>query len=146
MSDPFTMPTKTSGRVILIAKITAKPGKGDDVQAALAAIRKLADSADEPGTHTYRTIRQLDGDSDVFMVFEEYELPNGIRAHTSAAPFQALGASGNVADLDIKSVDPTFGLRVMANMPPPGTLRSSAATTKLSTRKYRKGRTAHFGG
>ena len=48
--------------------------------------------------------------ADVFMVFEEYDLPNGIRNHVAAAPFQTLGGSGLIADLDIKSVD--LGIRL----------------------------------
>ncbi|KAL8292100.1 hypothetical protein RQP46_001566 [Phenoliferia psychrophenolica] len=109
MSDlPFTAPTKTSGRVILVATIKAKAGKGDEVLPYLAAIRKLAESDQEKGTHTFdlptlvSLDEELDGDSDVFVVFEEYSLPNGIKDHVFAAPFQALGGSGLIADLDIK--------------------------------------------
>ncbi|KAM0750623.1 hypothetical protein T439DRAFT_325680 [Meredithblackwellia eburnea MCA 4105] len=99
---PFPLPQKTTGRIILLATITAKPGKGDELQTALAAVRKLSESSDEKGTHTYRTTRQAEADTDVFVVFEEYDLPNGIPEHTAAQPFQALAGAGIIADLKIQ--------------------------------------------
>ncbi len=55
-------------------------GKGDEVAALVAKVRAAAESADEPGTRTYRTTRSEDN-PDHFLIFEEYKLPNGIVDH-----------------------------------------------------------------
>lgn len=110
MSAPFALPKQTSGKIILLvrqqagiprdlgagskdteqaarltsnilqAQITAKPGKGDEVETLLSACRSTAESAEEKETLTYRTTRSAD-DTDKFAVFEEYVLPNGLVDH-----------------------------------------------------------------
>ena len=55
-------------------------GKGDEVAALVAKVRAAAESADEPATVTYRTTRSEEN-SDHFLIFEEYNLPNGIVDH-----------------------------------------------------------------
>jgi quinol monooxygenase YgiN len=62
----------------LVRSVSA--GKGDEVAALVAKVRAAAESADEPGTHTYRTTRSEEN-PDHFLIFEEYKLPNGIVDH-----------------------------------------------------------------
>lgn len=40
--------------------------------------------------------------ADVFTVFEEYDVDEGIHAHVAGETFQALAGAGVIADLDIK--------------------------------------------
>ena len=55
-------------------------GKGDEVAALVAKVKAAAESADEPNTLTYRTTRSEEN-KDHFLIFEEYNLPNGIVEH-----------------------------------------------------------------
>ncbi|SCV70127.1 BQ2448_1521 [Microbotryum intermedium] len=100
MSLPFNAPKAQSGKIILVANVIAKDGKGDEVQAALAKVRTAAEASSED-THTYRTTRSEE-DPNKFLVFEEYTLPNGIVDHVAGDTFQALATAGIIADLDIK--------------------------------------------
>ncbi|SCZ90576.1 BZ3500_MvSof-1268-A1-R1_Chr9g10884 [Microbotryum saponariae] len=101
MSLPFNAPKAQSGKIILVANVLAKDGRGDEVQAALVKVRAAAEASAEKDTHTYRTTRSEE-DPHKFLVFEEYTLPNGIVDHVAGDTFQALAAAGIIADLDIK--------------------------------------------
>lgn len=46
----------------------------------MAKVKAAAESADEPNTLTYRTTRSEEN-KDHFLIFEEYNLPNGIVEH-----------------------------------------------------------------
>ncbi|ORY87387.1 hypothetical protein BCR35DRAFT_37387 [Leucosporidium creatinivorum] len=101
MSSPFPPPKQTSGKIILLAQATAKPGKADEVETLLKACRAAAEN-DEKDTLTYRTTRGVEGDSDKFAVWEEYVLPNGLTDHVANKPFQALAAADLLTSLDIQ--------------------------------------------
>ncbi|KAM0789287.1 hypothetical protein ACM66B_000127 [Microbotryomycetes sp. NB124-2] len=92
---------KQSGRIILGAFVTAKQGKAEECKKLLLAIRDYAVSDKEPNTHTYRVTQSEENDH-VFLIFEEYDLPNGVKEHAANEPFQALINSGAVEKAEIK--------------------------------------------
>lgn len=97
---------------------TSSAGKADEVERLLKECRRAAEN-DEANTHSecacfniplaisaytstaYRTTRGADGDTDKFVVFEEYTLPNGLTDHVANEPFQALAGADVIADLNI---------------------------------------------
>ncbi|KAK4051340.1 hypothetical protein OIV83_002824 [Microbotryomycetes sp. JL201] len=92
---------KQSGNIILGAFVTAKPGKAEECKKLLLDIRDLAVSDKEPNTLTYRVTQSEENDH-VFLIFEEYVLPDGVKRHAEAEPFQALMRSGVVEKAEIK--------------------------------------------
>jgi len=58
-----------TGRVVIVAHLQAKPGKGDEVAQVISEVRDFALSDGEPGTHAYRLTRF----GETFAFFEEYE-------------------------------------------------------------------------
>ncbi|KAL5495487.1 hypothetical protein ACEPAI_950 [Sanghuangporus weigelae] len=84
-STPDAFPNK----VILVAHLSAKPGKGDDLQRYLKAIHKFSNSDGEPGCLTFRTSRY----GDKFVVFEEYADKAAIAKHFEGEQFKALIAA-----------------------------------------------------
>ena len=55
-----------------------------------------------PHSLSIHVVPRLSRYADKFLVFEEYTLPDGIKNHVAAAPFQALGSAGLIADLKIE--------------------------------------------
>ncbi|KAF9070375.1 hypothetical protein BDP27DRAFT_623625 [Rhodocollybia butyracea] len=67
--------TTPSGKIMAIVKIPVKEGKEAIATEALKLVQKRANSEEEPGTLTYRLMRQLDSQGNlrpVFFLFEEY--------------------------------------------------------------------------
>jgi len=83
-----------SGKLILIAHLTAKPGKESRLKELLAACRDYAISEKEPRTLTYRVIRIFDEDGKPgrqFTIFEEYQdAAVGVLEHAEGQPLKDL--------------------------------------------------------
>ncbi|KAF8302302.1 hypothetical protein DL93DRAFT_2173244 [Clavulina sp. PMI_390] len=60
-------PEDIAGHVILVAHLTAAPGKGEEAQAVIRKVMESANSAAEPGTLVYRVSRF----NEEFVHFEE---------------------------------------------------------------------------
>jgi len=87
------------GHVVIVAHIVAAPGKGDEVEKVIKAVRDSANSNAEPGTLVYRVSRY----KEEFAHFEEYESAEAIKAHMSLEPFSKLveaRKAGIIAKLD----------------------------------------------
>lgn len=72
----------------LFAKVTAREGRREDLEAALSPIREAAVS--EPGTITFRMYADA-GDADVLWFYEEYMDAAAQAAHMSSDAFKAVG-------------------------------------------------------
>ncbi|WFD01485.1 hypothetical protein MOBT1_000150 [Malassezia obtusa] len=80
----------SQGPFILVATLIAKgKSEADKLAELVVAVAKRANSADEPGTKTYRVSREHK-DGLKIVVFEEYESAEALAAHQAAAEFQAL--------------------------------------------------------
>lgn len=102
----------SSGKVIVFATVTAKPGKADELEKLLQPAIANANSSAEPGTLTYRCARHggasppavlsrrlRDADwtvscrarAEEFRLFEEYESASAIKHHRASplSPFQS---------------------------------------------------------
>jgi quinol monooxygenase YgiN len=76
--------------IAVIAKITAQPGKRDDVVAGMAAMMEHVEN--EPGTLKY--ILSVDSsDADVLWMYEEYVDQAALDAHGASDAMKALGGS-----------------------------------------------------
>ena len=62
----------------IIAKLTAKPGKGSELAAKMVEIAEKVRT--EPGNHAY-TIHQGSENADVVMVYEQYTDQDALDAH-----------------------------------------------------------------
>ncbi|KAL5518750.1 hypothetical protein ACEPAH_433 [Sanghuangporus vaninii] len=82
-------PDVFSNKVVLVAHMRAKPGKGDDLQRYLTAIHKFSNSDREPGCLTFRTSK-FDGK---FVVFEEYANKAAVEKHFEGKQFKAFAAA-----------------------------------------------------
>ncbi|GAA5925914.1 hypothetical protein JCM3775_005149 [Rhodotorula graminis] len=87
-----------SGPFIVFATVTAKPGKGDELEKALQPVIANANSDAEPLTLTYRCARH----GDVFRLFEEYKSKQGVAEHQKQEAYRALGKSGLAAGVKIE--------------------------------------------
>jgi len=72
----------------IIAKITAQPGKRDELVAALQAMVEATN--DEPGTIQY-LLHIDDGDADVVWFYERYADAAAVDAHRSSEAMKAVG-------------------------------------------------------
>jgi len=93
-------PDPIKGHIILVAHITAAPGKGDEVQALVSKLRDSAVSDAEPGVLVYRVSRY----NDEFVHFEEYESAKALETHQTLQPFLNLvqaGKDGIVARVEL---------------------------------------------
>jgi len=82
--------TDTAGKHSAIVKLTAKPGRRDEIAAAFVEARPLVDA--EVGTEQYSL--HLDGaDPDVAWVVEVYTDKAAFEAHSSGAVLASLGAA-----------------------------------------------------
>jgi quinol monooxygenase YgiN len=73
----------------VIAKITAQPGKRDELVSALQAI--VAAVADEPGTIEY--VMHTDAnDPDLVWFYERYDSAEALQAHGSSETMKRVGA------------------------------------------------------
>lgn len=68
--------------IVLVAALTAQPGKEADLEAELRTL--VAASRDEPGTLTYAVHRHRK-DARRFLVYERYVDRDGLRAHGESA-------------------------------------------------------------
>jgi quinol monooxygenase YgiN len=76
-------------KVSVLAKITAQPGKRDEVAALLQTVIDVV-SKDEPGTLLY--ILNTDRKSeDVLWMYELYENRDALTAHMNGEEFKAMG-------------------------------------------------------
>ncbi|KAH8824302.1 hypothetical protein DL96DRAFT_1712587 [Flagelloscypha sp. PMI_526] len=87
-----TVPPEITGAFWLITSIAAKPGKEDQVQAALTNVAKSAHSPAEPGTLHYFTTRGVGEESNQFSVLENYASPEALEVHNSTEAYKALVA------------------------------------------------------
>ncbi|WFD47833.1 hypothetical protein GLX27_002496 [Malassezia furfur] len=80
-----TMSTPPSqGSFILVATIVAKgQSEADKLAELVVAVAKRANSAEEPGTKTYRVTREANVGLEI-VVFEEYESAEALAAHQAA--------------------------------------------------------------
>jgi len=79
-------PAAITGNIVIVAHIDAAPGKGDEVEKLIKAVRDSSVSDVEPGTLVYRVSRF----NESFAHFEEYENADAIAKHTSQPGFLAL--------------------------------------------------------
>jgi quinol monooxygenase YgiN len=87
----------------LLATLSAKPGKGDELGAFLNQARELA--AREEGTVTWYAFRV---DDTTFGIFDTFETEDGRQAHLNGEIPEALGQVGGdllAKDPDIRPVD-----------------------------------------
>jgi len=81
-SDPF----------VLIADLEAKPGRGDEVAAAVAASQVVARTRAEPGCVAYDLCRDPDA-PDRFVAYENWRDLESLRKHLAAPHFAAVGVA-----------------------------------------------------
>ena len=72
----------------IIAKITAKPGKRDELIAGLQAALDNAEA--EPGTLVY-VLHTDNGDPDTVWFYERYDSQEGLDAHRTSDAMKAVG-------------------------------------------------------
>ncbi|KAL5495805.1 hypothetical protein ACEPAI_1269 [Sanghuangporus weigelae] len=78
-------------KIILLAEITVKSGKMEEMQRFMANSLKHSNSDDEPGCLTFRCARY--GDKVVF--FEEYADKAALAKHFQTEPFKAFSAAAS---------------------------------------------------
>ncbi|TNY20456.1 hypothetical protein DMC30DRAFT_251519 [Rhodotorula diobovata] len=88
----------SSGKVIVFATVTAKPGKADELEKLLQPAIANANSSAEPGTLTYRCARH----GEEFRLFEEYESASAIKHHQTQEAYKKLGKSGLAAGVKVE--------------------------------------------
>jgi len=74
--------------VAVVARLSAQPGKRDDLVAALQAALDNAES--EPGTRYY-ILHTDDKDADAVWFYELYGSAEDLKAHSTSDAFKALG-------------------------------------------------------
>ncbi|KAJ6494944.1 hypothetical protein DFH09DRAFT_1290476 [Mycena vulgaris] len=88
------VPTSTaSGKFVMIARIECAPGKEARLEELISATRDIALSDAEPKTLTYRLSRSVDSTGtkgSTFVVFQEYEGLEGLKAHGANPAILAL--------------------------------------------------------
>ncbi|MBX0329809.1 antibiotic biosynthesis monooxygenase [Oscillochloris sp. ZM17-4] len=86
--------------IVLVARYTCKPGKGD---AVLEALRRMvaAIAADEPGCPLFHVCRATD-DPDRLMLYEHYLDDAALKAHSETAHFKAIILGEVVPMLDVR--------------------------------------------
>ncbi|KAK7445144.1 hypothetical protein VKT23_009576 [Stygiomarasmius scandens] len=106
------LPDRTSsGKLMVIANITVKPGK-EALFEKLAIESKLSANSDkEPGTHTYRLTRVFNNDNEPmpgkYILIEEYAGKAGLLLHLQTVAQQAYTkAAGDMIDsMNVDIVD-----------------------------------------
>lgn len=78
-----------SDKIAVFATITAKPGKGDEVAAALATM--FGPVASEDGTEVY-ALHRKQGEPDTILFYELYSDADSLGAHGSSEAMKAVGA------------------------------------------------------
>lgn len=76
-------------KIAVFATIKAKPGKGDEVAAALATMFPVVES--EEGTEVY-VLHRVEGDPDTILFYELYADAESLGAHGSSDAMKAVGA------------------------------------------------------
>lgn len=97
-------------KIAVIAKLTAQPGKRDELLAAAADLVTFANTS-EPGTEVYTAHAALD-DEDTVWFYELYSDDAAFMAHSTSEAMQAfLGAIGGLlgAAPDLYRLDPRLG-------------------------------------
>ncbi len=74
--------------IVLVAKYTVKPGKGDAVEAALRRMAPLV-KAHEPGCALYHANRAGDN-ADLFLLYEIYTDDAALAAHRETPHFKEI--------------------------------------------------------
>lgn len=89
--------------VVLVAKYYAKPGKGDEVAAALNTMAQQV-LGDEPACALYHVCRSLEN-SDYFLLYEHYVNEAALAAHRETPHFKAIVEGTIVPLLDKRERD-----------------------------------------
>ena len=74
--------------IVLVAKYQVKPGRGDDVAAALQRMAPLV-KASEPSCKLYHACR-AQNDPDQFLLYEHYEDEAALQAHRETPHFKEI--------------------------------------------------------
>jgi quinol monooxygenase YgiN len=74
--------------IVLVAQYQAKPGRGDEVEAALKRIAPLV-QAHEPGCRMYQANRSREN-PDHFLLYEQYADEAALAAHRETPHFKEL--------------------------------------------------------
>ncbi|WFD43109.1 hypothetical protein MPSI1_001762 [Malassezia psittaci] len=83
-------PPPSEGPFILVATLVAKgKSEADQLAELVVAVAKRANSAEEPGTKTYRVTREH-SEALKLVIFEEYESAEALAQHQAADEFQKL--------------------------------------------------------
>jgi quinol monooxygenase YgiN len=82
--------TENTGKLSAIVKLTAKPGRRDEIAAAFVDARPLVDA--ESGTEQY-SLHLDGGDEDVAWVVEVYTDKAAFEVHSAGAVLASLGAA-----------------------------------------------------
>jgi len=86
MASP--LPPSITGPFVVVARVTAKPGRADEVEAHMTKIRASAESNSEPDCLSFRPARGVNGDTTKFVVFEKYSNPAGFFHHVQQSALQ----------------------------------------------------------
>ena len=97
------------GRICFISRMTARPGRRDELLAELRLLVEAA-TADEPGTELFE-INVLDDDPDVVISYEVFADDEALAAHASAPATSAFVE--RIGDLLAKPPEPLRGRPVM---------------------------------
>jgi quinol monooxygenase YgiN len=76
-------------KIAVFATIKAKPGKGDEVAAALATMFPTVEA--EEGTEVY-ALHRVEGDPDTILFYELYADAESLGAHGGSEAMKAVGA------------------------------------------------------
>lgn len=76
-------------RVIIVVRLQAKPGRGDEVARVLSELPALVES--EVGTEVFAAHRAVD-DPDTFLFYEVYADDDALRTHQAGAMVKEFGA------------------------------------------------------
>lgn len=91
--------------IVLVVHYKSKPGRGDEVAAALRRMAPLV-AANEPGCLHYHCCRATD-DPDRFLLYEHYRDEAALAAHREAPHFKAI-IEGEVVPLLDERVRTTY--------------------------------------
>ncbi len=101
-------------KTAIFAKITAQPGKGDELLAALSAMLEPVEQ--EPGTELY-ILHTSESEPDVVRVYEVYSDGDAVAAHMGSEAMKAAGAAmgsllGAPPEITMSTVISAKGIKV----------------------------------
>jgi quinol monooxygenase YgiN len=86
--------------IVLVARYQAKPGRGDEVEAALKRMAPLV-QAHEPGCRLYQANRSREN-PDQFLLYEQYADEAALAAHRETSHFKEIVEGTIVPLLDAR--------------------------------------------